>query len=415
MTFRKGCALLTALLLFLCFALPCASVAEDSDRLVLPEGLKGIESSAFDNIQATTVVFPDGIEYIAPDAFSVIPDGIGIGSAENETAIAWCEQRGWTYQAYPRYFALIIGNGTGYINLNKLSGVAGDVNAMKNALAGSSQGWRITVRENITAKEMKEAIGTAFKGATRSTDVCLFYYSGHGDNSTGDSAGSLCGIDYYYGDGAVHPAELRSCIDAATPGKAIVLLDSCGSGAPIYYSWDGRAITRNTRSDRKAAGQGGFVNAVISAFKKGASKPGAKTGELLDNKYSVLAACEYGETSTDGYVTQKTIDKFFNNLKQYGTANWNLLMKSGGLFTYSLIRSMGCSYPGGSYGGSMTADSNKDNKLTLWEAYCGITNQVNNMNSMWKKALKKVQTTVFDLFEQQTQWFGDSDFVLFTY
>lgn len=416
MTFRKSCALLTALLLFLCFVLPCVSAAEeDSDRLVLPENLKRIESSAFANIQATTVVFPDGIEYIAPDAFSKVPAGIGIGSAENETAIAWCEQRGWTYQAYPRYFALIIGNGTGYLHLGRLGGVANDVKAMKNALAGTSQGWRITVKENITASEMKSSIGTAFAGATRSTDVCLFYYSGHGDDSTSDSAGSLCGIDYYYGSGAVHPSELRSCIDEATPGKAIVLLDSCGSGAPIYYSWDGMTITRNARTDRKAGGQGGFVDAVISAFKKGASKPGAKTGELRDSKYNVLAACEYGETSTDGYITQKTVDTFFSNMKKYGYYDWDWLIKKGGLFTYSLIRSMGCSYPAGAYSGSMAGDSDKDKKLTLLEAYNGVWNQVDKMNSMWRKALKAYQGSAWDLFEQRTQGYGDAEFVLFAH
>ena len=135
-------------------------------------------------------------------------------------------------------------------------------------------------------------------------------------------------------------------------GKVIVILDSCGSGAGVY----------SNSSDAK-----GFTGGVVNAFKGYLmSNVAANTGELLNNRFAVLAACEYGKTSMDGYIYQ---------------SNGYLYQGRGGVFTYSLVGSMGGGYPGGSFGGHFSGDDvNGDSKLSLQEAYNGIKSRVNGMN-----------------------------------
>ena len=415
-------------------------VDTDADTVVFPDGIESVADDAFPDIlsgtgigsaentvavqwcanhgwffadtDAGTVVFPEGIESVSEDAFSYILSGTGIGSAENTVAIQWCEDHGWTYQAYPRYFALIIGNWN-YDYLTDLNGIDSDINAMQNAVSGLSQNWRITVASNVTANGLLSAVSNTFGQATRETDVCLLYYSGHGDNSKSATAGSLFGTDGK-GSGAdntaqsgyVLPSELCSAIDSATPGSVIVILDSCGSGSSIFDESSG---TKGV----SAAGSN-FTRAVVNAFRGKTAQNDTKSGEML-GKYVVLAACEHGTTSKSSYVDQQSLEAYIaNNYEE------SKLFKAGSAFTYSLVRTMGCSYPSGTCTGAMTSDQ----KLSLSEAYQGILNQVNNMNQLVIEAYRAFYfaSTGNELppeyedyrhYTQVVQMSGPGDYILF--
>ena len=277
----------------------------------------------------------------------------------------------------PRYFALVVANSEYHsIYANDLPGVKVDGGAMNKAL--KAMGWKVKLVENTTYGGVDAAIRSYFKGKLK-TDVCLFYFSGHGDASTGIYAGSLYGLDLT----PYTPAELRNALLESTQGQVIILLDSCGSGAGVYSNGTKEKKDNNPRN---------FTEGVMNAFSGylGSSVKG-NTGELLNSRFAVLAACKYGGTSDDGYYVKE---------------GNKVVPKRGGAFTYSLVSSMGCSYPGGTYGGKISADANGDRKLTLQEAYNGIKNKINYMNSL-------VKNTSYSPITQAVQMGGSGSTVLF--
>ena len=296
----------------------------------------------------------------------------------------------------PRYFALIIANSKYKYHdwAPDLPGAKNDGAAMKKAL--TALGWKVKLVENATYSGIVNAVNSYFKGKLP-TDVCLFYYTGHGDDSTSFAAGSLAGVDY---SGSVMqlylPEELRRAMLNNTKGQVIILLDSCGSGSGVYSNGDGEEQTHNPKN---------FTEGVMNAF-SGYLGGGVEenTGELLNSRFAVLAACKHGTVSSDIY--------FVNSSDR-------IIARRGGVFTYSLISSMGCSYPGGAYGGKLTADSNGDKKLTLKETYNGIKSKVSSMNSMLKKKNyvayyePNKKYYIFDPIDQVVQMGGTGSTVLF--
>ena len=259
----------------------------------------------------------------------------------------------------PRYYAVVIAN-SDYHNeyyCKDLPGCYKDGTAVTNAL--KAFGYSVKLVRDQTASGMDSAIAGYFKGRL-STDVCLVYYTGHGDDSYGSTGGSLIGVDYGAYSDMYAPTTLRDTLLNNTKGRVIVMLDSCGSGATVYES--------NAGSKHAKGNLANFTNSVVTAFSGYLAEDlESNTGELLQKRFTVLAACEYGETSMDGYYVQ---------------SNGRLTKYRGGAFTYSLLYSMGCSYPGGSYSGKMRADSNADGKLTLQEACNGIKARVKAMNNL---------------------------------
>ena len=270
------------------------------------------------------------------------------------------------------YYALLINN-CNYTDITRLPSTKNDVKAMKNALSGLNQGWRITRKSDLTGSQIAAAIPKAFKGAT-ANDICLFYYSGHGCEDMDYYPGALMGIRYN-GDSATDDLltakKLRDQLIRSCPGKVIVILEACGSGAVIY---DGEPLSW-------AQSSGSFSHAAIRAFSD-LSGTNEKTGELLSHKFTVLTTCEHGD---------------------YGV---NIPVEEGyesGLLTYSIIRSLGCVYPGGSYGGTMTADTNGDGRLTLGELKISAN-----------AYLKDIKSKFPDATTQVFQYFGDDRMVLFS-
>lgn len=234
------------------------------------------------------------------------------------------------HRPYTKYRALLIGNTYPEDSANKLPGPDNDVAAMINMLSRQTgTPFDIKYGINFNAASIKNAISTAFAGAD-SDDISLFYYSGHGAGN-----GSLCGTYRTY----VTVSQLRSYLDKI-PGKKIVLLDSCHSGAHI-----------NKSSTDEAAEAEAFNDAVIAAFAD------QTKGNLATSNYYVLTACSKKELS---------VSKWGGNF-YYGLFTDGVTKGSG----YNMVSEANCSW---------YADTNNNGAITLGEAYNYIVSNVNNKN-----------------------------------
>ena len=125
-------------------------------------------------------------------------------------------------------YALLIGNSqyTSRSSLGRLAMCAADVEGLSVVL-DKQHGWNVNICANLTGSEILSAIPRFFNGANESC-TCLFYYAGHGSMSNDEKSGSMFGID---GSWATL-GELKAAL-GRVPGKTVVLLDSCGSGAAV--------------------------------------------------------------------------------------------------------------------------------------------------------------------------------------
>ncbi len=234
------------------------------------------------------------------------------------------------------YRALLIGNGDYPGTDADLGGPPKDVDAMKTVLRRRGYS-RIVARKNVAKKAgMLSAIKSAFADA-KSGDVSLFFFSGHGGND-----GICCTEDYLlFKDLAAQLSKV--------PGKVIVMLDSCGSGGSVFS----KAINgKRPASYTVCSDPGRFNQEAIAAFQAadmniaGTGGAGGKTGELRKNKFYVLTACRYRTVSYDA---------------------------DGGIFTKAFVRGAGFHfYKLTAYSGYMAADADRNNSLTLKEAYSYI-------------------------------------------
>ena len=249
----------------------------------------------------------------------------------------------------PKYRALLIGQSNYAAPLAALPGCQNDVSAMRGMLTGLTNGFTVSTAANLTGDQIRSAVRSAFSGA-KEQDVSLFYYSGHGSAESGTGRGALMGLD----NDMVTMAELASILSGVN-GRVIVILDSCYSGAAVTSKGE-TLLKSKSASDPLDT----FLQDVISSFSGIGRSYGftAKSGELAVSKFVVLAAARYAEISGEG-----TIDGY-----------------RCGVFTYSLLKGMGCTYPVGAYKGSMPAD-NGDQEVTLMEIYSYAYREANSIYS----------------------------------
>lgn len=184
------------------------------------------------------------------------------------------------------YYALLIGNAE-YDYLQQLRACKYDADGIARALKGR---YAIRTSHDLTASGMRSAIRSAYAGADENC-TCLFFYSGHGVSTAGSYSGALVGVD---GE-IVLPSALRAALDAAVPGRCVVLLDSCASGSYIAEK------NGSDTAARTASSPASFNSAVVSAFRNagpvtvrksgGEGGTAAKYAELRAPKYTVLTAC----------------------------------------------------------------------------------------------------------------------------
>ena len=179
----------------------------------------------------------------------------------------------------------------------------GDVELIRDALAnvtGPSGGkYSVTCRYDLSNEGIHSAIQSAFAGAD-STDVSLFFLATHGvvDVETGPYAGELVTIESPGStDGYLTLGELAGWLKDV-PGKIIVVLGSCGSGAAIIENGNARFV-----ADVSGESDEAFSEAVIRAFAEadeflpedGAAAP--NTGEFRSSKFYVMTAAAHQESS----------------------------------------------------------------------------------------------------------------------
>ncbi|MBR2572081.1 MAG: Ig-like domain-containing protein [Clostridia bacterium] len=214
---------------------------------------------------------------------------------------------------------------------------------MLNTVRGTNgKKFSITKKYDLNRSGVLSAIKNTFASADNN-DISLFFIASHGNaTSSGSSAGALSMSP----SGDLTIRDLTNALNAV-PGKVIVILESCGSGAAVYGN--GSAAGGSGKELAKA-----FDEAVIKAFSEAdpgivefVGEPGqiiSKTGEMrISNKFYVLTASAYLELS-------------------YGWEGET----SNNFFTKWLTDGIGTS-------GNMPADTNTNGQTTLHELYSYIS------------------------------------------
>ena len=273
------------------------------------------------------------------------------------------------------YRALLIGESN--YSSNPLAGGVYNADTMAGMLRGLNNSFTTTTLKNASSTQIINGISTAFAGAS-DYDVSLFYYSGHGaESSSTYYLGALCPVSGY----SITFDELAWEL-SKVKGRVIVILDSCHSGA---------AIGKSVEDDKAAAARlDAYNQSAIDAFSGYRLESGdGETGkwkELATSKFVVITSASSSEVC-------------WNRIVNYG---YDGNSYPQGLFTAAFIKGMGCSYPNGYYSGNrMPADKNKDNVITLKEIY----NYVYDLALVWTKSN--------GLSAQHTKFYGNASEVLF--
>lgn len=309
----------------------------------LPEGVTEIGKAAFKGCTALgSISLPASLQSIGEDAFTDCPADMLVAATAGSDAARWAMNNSRDFNAGTKYRALLIGNT--YSGEDELFGSPNDVAAMERCLKSfPGTPFEVTIEPNLDAYGILEAIGSTFGKATEN-DVSLFYYSGHGYGSVDPAEmdpeyqGALVGNDLI---SIVTASRLRQELDTI-PGRKILIIDSCFSGAHIRN-------TKGSRSAKAAAGQatGGtaedYVNSFISAFSA------RKRGSGTYSSYFIMTAASEAEYSYEtGYFT-------FSRM---------------GVFTRNLVTGVGSgSSPG-------EADGNENSVITIQEAFQYAANKV---------------------------------------
>jgi len=194
------------------------------------------------------------------------------------------------------YFSTVPGD---YFGWEHTTRNRGDVISMKRMLnrvrTPDGSRYAVRVRHNTSHDQLARLITETFADADEN-DVSLFFIATHGDSSddaSDDMAGALVmasSSESYPEDFTLY--ELRDLL-LKVPGKVIVILQSCGSGAAIHANGSSAAeLCRAAES---------FDSNAIRLFQAadpGIAVPVANTGELrVENKFYVLCASAYREES----------------------------------------------------------------------------------------------------------------------
>ncbi|MBQ3761119.1 MAG: leucine-rich repeat protein [Clostridia bacterium] len=329
------------------------------DVVEVPLGTKRIESLAFANSSIQLAILPDTIEYIADDAFQNTQVTIRASEGSYAHRYAVLHNHNWedTSSGLPdnvTYRALLIGEE----NFNPIcTRNRGDVNLMHSIISGRKGGTgssytTVNCQYNLTPIGVQSAITSTFSGAD-SDDVSLFFIATHGDVYSSDAyAGALATVDSSGNEDYILLSQLANWLNAV-PGRVIVIIESCGSGAAIYQEGVSENSMRRV-SDNSAA----FASQIISAFASVDSSITSEeqyiydadgnimhveynTGELRQSKFYVLAASRYKELS------------------------WGTESGPYNFFTYHLTNGVGTT-------ANMPADANSNGEITMHELFTYI-------------------------------------------
>ncbi len=246
------------------------------------------------------------------------------------------------------------------------------IGAMPMIVGPAGGEWSVTTKYDVESSEMVlSLIGDTFSGAD-SNDVSLFFISCHGDEGTDKSKAGQLQITNKGESDYLKLSALASTLKKV-PGKVIVILASCGSGAGIYANngaqadaskWVKRAKAFNRAAIDAFADEddGLYIDRQGNAVDVGDVR--SNTGELRkENKFYVLTACDYGEEAyfVKYKVRSRNRSTYFVSALTYGV---------GGLNT--------------------PADSNRDKVITLEELY-SYTSRITKGKAAKKSKVQNVQ------------------------
>ena len=251
-----------------------------------------------------------------------------------------------------------------------LNGPPNDVKYMKKLLSEMNYS-SVKVIENVGKMQVLSSIASTFDGADEN-DVSLFFYSGHGSTDRGAESGSLVlkGTSYEY----LTMEELALAL-LGVPGKVIVILDSCGSGAALNAMPGGvsSAPSESEEDDSPfpVLDPSIFDELVKCTFQRYDTAYRFKYGELLvENKFYVLTASQAHSVSLE-------ID--------IGSGVY------AGAMTYGLVSGGGYSYFGSDWDLTIPADTDGNDVVTLEEAYSYIYEKVGRILARSKEKQKIVR------------------------
>ena len=283
-----------------------------------------------------------------------------------------------------RYRALLVANNYAGTE-SEILAPSNNADALYGTLNNLDMFKTITVKKEISANGILNSISDAF-GDAKSDDVSLFYFAGHGVESEYTSyLGALCGytgsgLDYLLLDNLA--GKLSN-----VPGKVIIMLDSCYSGAAI-----GKDIGTDASEE--------FNKRVLEAF-SGYKMDGTRSDDVsnwqdfTDSKFIVLTAATYSKSSWMIWH------------EDLGWYTWR------GLFSNALIEALGGTYPSGDYIGSVPADVNGDNKISLGELYDYIVTSVKTITDWWNDHYHVSPGDEYYIEYSEPQYYGDTSYIVF--
>ena len=225
-------------------------------------------------------------------------------------------------EAPARYRALFVSEQNYAQDVNSMrvgaANTAYNLESLFSMASYDGEGCRTTVEVDLTAEETLAAIEEAFAGAVEK-DISIFYISCHG----------------YYENGMtilqfVDGSELAACdLERAlrkVPGTVVVIADCCDSGGLISTY----------------GGSGDISGGIVTAF-------AGETAVFSSSKYKVLASAALGEDSYRlGYASDSS--------------------EAITVFAWALCDALGWDVDD-QRRGPLSADTDYDGEITLWEAY----------------------------------------------
>lgn len=252
-----------------------------------------------------------------------------------------------------------------------------DIQAMYNMLKRMNYSY-VGAWENLTRQQILSRIPVAFAAADED-DVSLFFYSGHGNSDKYDYVNSGA-LDLPGGE-SISLQELANVLNQI-PGKVIIILDSCGSGAGVqapdpYSLEDGGSAVAVRYFSTGDFSPKAFNRQAISTFSRTDNGVRTKFMELANpNKFYVITAASVFQES-------------FDIPESIGT--------SGGALTRGLVQGCGYSYKTFKMSGKLPADLNADSGISLEEG--------------WKYA-QKIVTSLAEEKQDVQRYPAGSDFLL---
>ena len=276
----------------------------------------------------------------------------------------WSEEIVHTYkEAKPTYRALVLGN-TYPNETNQLPGSDNDARAMATMLRRmTGTPYQVNTQLNLSDSGMISAIRSTFADAG-SNNVSLFYFSGHGANTPETSFhGSLVGVYHTY----LSVSRLKEELDRI-PGKKIVIIDSCHSGA---------MIGKSTGGDVSSAELSAFNSLVVNTFAsspevyvRSADAVQLPAGEERFTEQPMLIARGENDLANSGYYVITAAHSTEQSVSMgYDSNGDNKAEKYFGLFTYGLCHGSGWNVATDSAISALNADRDGNNAITLYEAY----------------------------------------------